>query len=559
MSVGLTSSMPSPAPVGQIVTWTAGVSGADSGTLWYRFRTRAPGKQFRVVKDYGPTTTLDWTAIQQEGFHEIEVTVRNLQTGETAAASDSFELQPIVTGDQPVITPTSHPLVFLYSAPPCATGSRMRVHFRNAAGFLQHTPSRACQPDSGMNFYLAGFQPQTAYTVRHSIDSGSAAQYGPPLTLTTPDAGTGLASRNVVQPRTGSIQDGVLLQAAINSSSLATDLGGNVLWYYPGNVSYITRPEPGGYFFAIVQNPKGDPSQQLVREFDLVGMTVLETNAARVSEQLVAMGKRPITSFHHEARRLSDGHILVLASVEQVLAGVQGPDPVDILGDMIVVLDANLQVVWAWDTFDHLDVTRQAILGETCPGGCPPLYLAAKANDWVHGNSVQETPDGNLLYSARHQDWVIKIDYQKGAGTGNVIWRLGQDGDFRIESTDPSPWFSHQHDPQFLADGSTLILFDNGNGRNLADPSANSRGQALQVDEPNHVATLLVNLDLGCYSFALGAAQRLPNGNFHFLCGWLPDSTSMAMEVDPSGQTVFALHSQAAEYRSFRMRDLYTP
>ena len=37
----------------------------------------------------------------------------------------------------------------------------------------------------------------------------------------------------------------------------------------------------------------------------------------------------------------------------------------DVLGDMIVVFDEDLQVVWSWDTLDHLDVSRKALLGET--------------------------------------------------------------------------------------------------------------------------------------------------------------------------------------------------
>ena len=30
-----------------------------------------------------------------------------------------------------------------------------------------------------------------------------------------------------------------------------------------------------------------------------------------------------------------------------------------------MVLDEDLQVVWTWDAFDHLDVDRAPILGET--------------------------------------------------------------------------------------------------------------------------------------------------------------------------------------------------
>jgi hypothetical protein len=522
---------------------------------------REVGEGYHLVKDFGLDNTLDWAAVSHEGFYQVEVTARSLDSGATASASGSFQFQSLVTGDQPVITPTAHPMVYLYSAPSCPAGQRMRVTFRGPDGTAQGTPFQACQPGRTMNFYLAGLLPQQAYSINHVISTGENASQGPSLSLTPQSTDVNVASQ-IVQPQAVAVRQGVLLQATVNAPhQVATDLSGNILWYYPGNVSYITRPEADGRFFAIFTDPKSDPSHQLLREFDLAGMTLLETNAARVSEQLNALGKRTITSFHHEARLLPGGNILVLASVEQIMDDVQGPGPVDILGDMIIILDSSLQVVWTWDAFDHLDVTRQAVLGETCNiggGGCPPFYQAQTANDWLHGNCVQLTPDGNILYSARHQDWLIKIDYQNGIGTGDVIWRMGAGGDFSINSSDPHPWFSHQHDPQFLADGTTITLFDNGNTRNVADPTANSRGQVLQVDEQNRIVTPAVNADLGLYSFALGAAQKLANGNYHFLAGWLPDSTTMIMEVDPTGQIVYALHVQAAEYRAFRMADLYS-
>src|SRR5260370_41005052 len=43
MSVALEPSTASPAPVGTVITWTATVSDANSGTLWYRFRGHAIG------------------------------------------------------------------------------------------------------------------------------------------------------------------------------------------------------------------------------------------------------------------------------------------------------------------------------------------------------------------------------------------------------------------------------------------------------------------------------------------------------------------------------------
>jgi arylsulfate sulfotransferase len=205
------------------------------------------------------------------------------------------------------------------------------------------------------------------------------------------------------------------------------------------------------------------------------------------------------------------------------------------------------------------------VLRETCvvAATCPPFTLAKEANDWTHGNSIAQTPDGNLLYSSRHQDWAIKISYDNGEGDGHVIWKLGKDGDFTFPSSDPYPWFSHQHDVDFDPDDPTkLLVFDNGNTRYILQNQGYSRGQVLQLDEPNRTATLVVNADVGVYSLALGTAQKLSDGNYHFDFGYVLDPEgpdAYAIEVDPSGNVLYQAKSSAPLYRSFRMTDMYTP
>jgi hypothetical protein len=237
---------------------------------------------------------------------------------------------------------------------------------------------------------------------------------------------------------------------------------------------------------------------------------------------------------------------------------------VDLLGDMIVDLDENLQVVWAWNGFDHLDVNRAASLGETCAplqAGCPPFALAPTANDWLHSNSIDYGSDGNLLLSMRHQEWVIKINYANGAGSGNILWKLGKAGDFTITPVnDPDLWFSHQHDSGF-EDGGTqvLSLYDNSNLRRITNPVANSRGQVWTLNEAAKTATPTINADLGVYSFAVGNAHKLGNGNYHFHSGIINGTVSQAAEVLPVGTINYNMQSQAASYRSYRLTDMYTP
>ena len=564
MTVTLTPSLPAPVSVGTTVTWTASVTDVTNGTVWYRFRARHSGQTYQVIRDFSPLPTLDWTATDHEGWFEIEVSAKNEDTGDTATVSAMYDITSRISGNQPSVNPTSHPLVFLYSAPPCDRDSRMQVEFVAPNGTAVRTPFKTCDPQFSMNFYLMGLYAETNYTAHHIIE-GRRDLIGPDLAFTTGSLPDNLFAETVVQAPTKQISNHVLLGSTLGIA-VATDLNGAVIWYGPSDITYITRPDGDGNFWGLLVASADDPSNQAIRKFDATGETLLETNAARVNEQLLALGRRQITGFHHEVRTLPSGRIAALADVEQILTDVQGPGPIDVIGDMVIVFDSQLNVVWTWDTFDHLDVTRKAVLGETCRAtlSCAPYNLAADANDWTHGNSIAQIPDGNLLYSSRHQDWLIKINYDNGAGDGHVIWRLGKDGDFEIQSSDPYPWFSHQHDANFeTGDPSELTVFDDGNTRVFTLGSGNSRGQVLQLDERKRVASFTLNADLGVYSVALGSAQKLRDGDYFFDAGFVlgPNNTggAFSIEVDPSGKIVSEIGANALLYRSFRMTSLYTP
>ncbi len=48
------------------------------------------------------------------------------------------------------------------------------------------------------------------------------------------------------------------------------------------------------------------------------------------------------------------------------MTGVQSAGTDDVLSDMILVLDSDLNLVWAWDAIQWLDPKRLATLKETC-------------------------------------------------------------------------------------------------------------------------------------------------------------------------------------------------
>lgn len=566
----LSPSFNPPAALGQSITWNASTDSASQANIRYRFVVYPVGGEIQVLRDFSPDPFLTWTPSKREGTYVIEMMARDIVSGEILSAAQQFEVLPRIQGTQSQVNPTSNSLVFLFSAPACQEGSRMRVDFvpadvsASTSPAMQSTPYRDCDGQSTMNFYLAGMLPQAEYRAYATIDAGdgSSPVQEAAVSFTTGDAPLLQETMHLIQAPPPGAGQPVLL----TSNGFATNLQGVPIWGNASPVTILARPDAGGYFWGFVEDQNFDLAHQAIRKFDLLGNIVLETNAERVNEQLAAMGKRTISSFHHEVRSLPDGRILALASVEQLLTDVQGPGTVNVLGDMIVVFDQYLNVVWTWDTFDWLDVRREAVLGEVCDpggGGCPPFYLANRANDWTHGNAVQQTPDGALLYSARHQDWLIKINYDYGNGDGQVLWRLGPDGDFTYISSNPWPWFSHQHDGNFLTEDPTkLLVFDNGNTRWKLFGEAESRGQEIQLDEANRIARLPLNANLGVLAAAVGSAQKLHNGNYHFDAGYViqPDNTlaAFAFEVDSSGRIRYELKTDGFVYRSFRMQDLYT-
>jgi arylsulfate sulfotransferase len=561
-----------PQLVGDPIVWTATASDCGA-TPVYQFSTAPHGGDFHIVRDFSPSNTFTWTPMQ-EGTYDIEVTVKDgYEATETTSAVAIDAVASRVSGSEAVVTATANPLVALYSVPPSSTET-VFVQFAVANDHpdWRNTDIRAMVPGKSTNVFVAGMLPSTTYEMRHVFSDGTGSA---PVTFTTGSVPSTIPAFTAVQPPgpdSDTDQDMVFHQQIRGDQPLiATNLAGQVTWYYDLSGSGFTLTKagqslvPGGTLLlnGVDQYTPVPTAPNVLREIDLAGNPVRETNLAAVNAQLAALGHEPVHAFHHDVQRLADGTTVALAYTERIV-DINGT-PTNYVGEMVLVLDADFQVKWAWDAFDHLDVQRGPVLGEVTVPGSPEPTAAVPvlpAVDWLHDNAVALSPaDGNLILSLRHQDWVIKIDYENGAGDGHVVWRLGQDGDFTVVSSDPDPWFSHQHNAHYV-DDNTLVLFDNGNTRRATDPTADSRGQVWTLDETTMTATLVLNADLGNYSFRLGSAQRLSNGNYSFMSGSQgqvppPSQFGQTIEVLPDGTPSYVLEFASPEYRAFRVRTLY--
>jgi len=230
VAISLQPSMPSPWQVGGIVTWTATPTTGAKDALWYRFRARRIGSPFRVWKDFGPENTFAWTDADQPGTFEIEIAARDRATNSVSVATARYTLLTNADTNRPVIVPTSHPLVLLYSAPPCDTGARMKVRFQSVDGFTQDSPYKHCSGGLSMNFYIAGLRAQTEYFIYHVIDTGDSFEAAAELTYTTGKVSADLPATTILKAASPDAREPILLQENVFATQLATDLAGHVVW-----------------------------------------------------------------------------------------------------------------------------------------------------------------------------------------------------------------------------------------------------------------------------------------------------------------------------------------
>ncbi len=340
------------------------------------------------------------------------------------------------------------------------------------------------------------------------------------------------------------------------TQAFATDLDGNVIWTYTykGTSSDLLQGIqllPNGDFLMVLSylsslTVNATPGLlNEVREVDLAGKTVRSVTMDDLNAKLAASTLRdgdgnPYTlrSFHHSVLALPTGHWILLATNSKDFASLPGQTgSTTVIGDVLVDIDATGNPVWVWNAFDHLDVNRH------------PMNFP----DWTHSNDMlYSSDDHNLLLSIRHQNWIVKIEYLDGQGSGNILWRLGKDGDFKlIGGTDPTDWFYAQHGVNYFTPNTTgvfrLGLMDNGNDRYFptgqvycrVGPTPQSTCYStvplLEINEGARTATLIAHYAPGpsYFTYFGGNVDQLANGDIH--ANFCATTTgAVVQELDPT-------------------------
>ena len=420
------------------------------------------------------------------------------------------------------------------------------IYALSVDGGIGTTPSFAAI-DGGQSLPVLGLYPQTGYEMQAiAIDGNGGLARSPVQRFTTQALPVPVTSNytfdvtvNEPSAQPGYIViDKVQVSAALPQAAVIVDRTGRVAWYAPAEVA-----APNGDF---QKQPDGTYTISLYTSSDIPVFfpSVFEAvDDLSVPVRTWAVPDPDGGTDNHELRVQSNGEALVFGpSVRtfDMTAYDGGADGV-LMGDKVYRLQVDGGIAFQWDFFD--DFT---------PDDIDPLVShTAPAVDAIHANSVEASLDGNYLISSRHLSQVLKLNSQ----TGEVMWRLGGHRNQFTFVNDPIGTFSMQHYAREIAPND-ILLFDDGDEH----VPVVSRAAEYQLDffpdgGPNtatmvwsYTPPALPDGGASAVSFAMGSAQRLPNGDTLISYGTLP----RVDEVDAQGNLVWQMVDSEPSFGFYR-------
>ena len=243
----------------------------------------------------------------------------------------------------------------------------------------------------------------------------------------------------------------------------------------------------------------------------------------------------------HELQVMPDGTYYLLAmhteTVDMTRFVASGSPGASVTEEIIQGFTAAGELIFQFRAWDFFDIHDQAAF----------IDLTGTGFDFPHMNALDFDTDGNLLLSSRSTSEITKIDRD----TGDIIWRLGGVHNQFTFVNDPLAGPRNQHAIRMVTTN-RYTVFDNGN---LHSPSE-SRAVEYLINTTNLTATDLWQYPNpatpSIYSFYMGNAQRLTNGNT--LINWAVGNLPKLTEVRPDGTKAFEMNwvDQWEAYRTWR-------
>ncbi|KAI1297362.1 Arylsulfotransferase-domain-containing protein [Xylaria venustula] len=251
----------------------------------------------------------------------------------------------------------------------------------------------------------------------------------------------------------------------------------------------------------------------------------------------------------HECQLTTTGSAVVILKevIPYNLTVVGGPEDGKVLDNIIqeIAIETR-ELLWTWRGSDHYELSESYMEYKYGPG----------AYDYIHMNSVDRTPEGNFLISARHTHSITLVNRE----SGSIDWTLGgKKNDFLDLSNGSATNFAWQHHARFY-NSTQLTMFDNHNISSTIGCTANcSRGKHVELNYKSRTARLVSEFyhPESLLSGFEGSYQTTRSGNIFLGWGANPAFT----EHLPSGECVLDVQfdlwrpdtGYPINYRAFKM------
>lgn len=289
---------------------------------------------------------------------------------------------------------------------------------------------------------------------------------------------------------------------------------------------------------------------------------------------------------HHDIEPLPNGNILMIAweyrnETEAAEAGkypqsnsARALGTTSVWPDQIIEVrpigEDDAEIVWQWSFWDHLiqdyDSSKEnyGVVAEH-PELLDVNFIdsvggASGGRDWLHCNGIDYNEHlDQIAISCKNTNEIYIIDHstttEEAAGHvggnsgkgGDILYRYGNPESYQRGSSEDQVLFA-QHDVQWIGDnyldGGSLMIFNNGNGRetsyssvDVITPPINGSNYDISTTAPYGPENLTWSWDIGTemYSSAISGSTRLANGNTLITFGM----QGTLIEVDYSGEIVW--------------------
>jgi hypothetical protein len=213
---------------------------------------------------------------------------------------------------------------------------------------------------------------------------------------------------------------------------------------------------------------------------------------------------------HHVLERLGNGDTVTVVAEQRDLDGDQ------VQGDRIVQIAPDGSEAWAWDVFDHLEYRPEDV------------FMGIW---WTHMNSVEVDLDAGLIHA---NSWVQGKAWKIDRDSGEILWTLGEGGDFAPDPDAAEPWFQYAHSFEPIG-GDRYLIYDNGSNERHW-----SRAVEYALDEASMQAEIVWEYpgdfaDDRWYVMSCGDVDQLENGDRLLV------ADKRVLEVTVEGEIVWQL------------------